>query len=113
MVTSISRMPSPLIPTIPSAVRSQIGVSVSGTEKTAKSGMSDGFIERIKAYASKKEADPVSLAIERTKTYTTNRYIFMTSTPTLKTGHIWKAKEEADAENTISSRAPIVASLSN
>lgn len=99
MVTSISRMPSPLIPTIPSAVHSQIGVSVNcGTEKTAKSGMSDGFIERIKAYASKKEADPVSLAIERTKTYTTNRYIFMTSTPTLKTGHIWKAKEEADAE---------------
>lgn len=48
--------------------------------------------------ASKKEADPVSLAIERTKTYTTNRKIFMASTPTLKSGHIWKAKEEAEAE---------------
>lgn len=58
------------------------------------------FLDEVDKYpgASKKEADPVSLAIERTKTYTTNRYIFITSTPTLKTGHIWKAKEEADAE---------------
>ena len=47
--------------------------------------------------ATKKEADPVSLAIERTKTFF-NRKIFMASTPTLKTGPIWKAKEEADAE---------------
>lgn len=58
------------------------------------------FLDEVDKYpgASKKEADPVSLAIERTKTYTTNRKIFITSTPTLKTGHIWKAKEEADAE---------------
>lgn len=58
------------------------------------------FLDEVDKYpgASKKEADPVSLAIERTKTYTTNRFIFMASTPTLKTGHIWKAKEEADAE---------------
>ena len=58
------------------------------------------FQDEVDKYpgASKKEADPVSLAIERTKTYTTNRKIFITSTPTLKTGHIWKAKEEADAE---------------
>ena len=73
------------------------------------------FLDEADKYpgASKKESDTVSLAIERTKTYTTNFYIFMTSTPTLKTGHIWNAKEEADAENTISSRAPIVASISN
>ena len=60
----------------------------------------DLFMDEVDKYpgASKKESDPVSLAIERTKTYTTNRYIFMASTPTLKTGHIWKAKEEADAE---------------
>lgn len=45
--------------------------------------------------ASKKEADPISLARERTKTFR-NRKIFITSTPTLKTGHIWKALEEAD-----------------
>lgn len=58
------------------------------------------FLDEVDKYpgASKKEADPVSLAIERTKTYTTNRKIFITSTPTLKTGQIWKAKEEADAE---------------
>ncbi len=59
-----------------------------------------------------KEADPVSLAIERTKTFF-NRKIFMASTPTLKTGPIWKAKEEADAENTTLCRAPIVGNLSN
>lgn len=45
--------------------------------------------------ASKKEANPISLARERTKTFR-NRKIFITSTPTLKTGHIWKVLEEAD-----------------
>lgn len=66
----------------------------------ASTNIRDLFLDEVDKYpgASKKEADPVSLAIERTKTYTTNRFIFMTSTPTLKTGHIWKAKEEADAE---------------
>lgn len=47
--------------------------------------------------ASKKEADPISLARERTKTFQ-NRKIYMTSTPTLKSGHIWKALEGADIE---------------
>lgn len=47
--------------------------------------------------ASKKEADPIKLAKERTKTFH-NKKIFVTSTPTLKTGHIWKAKENADIE---------------
>ena len=47
--------------------------------------------------ASKKEADPISLARERTKTFR-DRKIYMTSTPTLKSGHIWKALEEADIE---------------
>ncbi len=47
--------------------------------------------------ASKKEADPISLARERTKTFR-NRKIYMTSTPTLKSNHIWKALEEADVE---------------
>ena len=58
------------------------------------------FLDEVDKFpgASKREADPVSLAIERTKTYTTNRKIFMASTPTLKSGHIWKAKEEAEAE---------------
>jgi phage terminase large subunit GpA-like protein len=55
------------------------------------------FLDEVDKYpgASKKEADPISLARERTKTFR-NRKIFMTSTPTLKTGHIWKALEEAD-----------------
>lgn len=47
--------------------------------------------------ASTKEADPIKLAMERTKTFH-NRKIYITSTPTLKTGHIWKAKESADLE---------------
>lgn len=57
------------------------------------------FLDEVDKYpgASKKEADPISLARERTKTFH-NRKIFITSTPTLKTGHIWKAKEDADIE---------------
>lgn len=47
--------------------------------------------------ASKKEADPIRLAKERTKTFS-NRKTFITSTPTLKNGHIWKEKESADIE---------------
>lgn len=47
--------------------------------------------------ASGKEADPIKLAKERTKTFH-NRKIYITSTPTLKTGHIWKEKEAADIE---------------
>ena len=47
--------------------------------------------------ASNKEADPIKLARERTKTFH-NRKIYITSTPTLKTGHIWQAKEGADIE---------------
>ena len=47
--------------------------------------------------ASSKEADPIKLATERTKTFH-NKKIYITSTPTLKTGHIWKEKENADIE---------------
>lgn len=47
--------------------------------------------------ATKKEADPISLALERTKTFS-GRKIFLTSTPTTKKGAIWKAKENADIE---------------
>lgn len=47
--------------------------------------------------ASRKEADPIKLATERTKTFH-NRKIYITSTPTLKTGHIWVEKEKADIE---------------
>ena len=47
--------------------------------------------------ASTREADPIKLAIERTKAFY-NKKIYITSTPTLKTGHIWKEKEAADVE---------------
>jgi phage terminase large subunit GpA-like protein len=55
------------------------------------------FLDEVDKYpgASKKEADPIKLAKERTKTFP-NKKIFQTSTPTLKTGHIWRAKESAD-----------------
>lgn len=43
----------------------------------------------------RKEADPIALARERTKTFA-NRKIFMTSTPTIRSGHIWQAMEDAD-----------------
>lgn len=56
------------------------------------------FLDEVDKFpgASKKEADPIKLARERTRTYH-NRKIYMTSTPTLRTGHIWKAMEDADA----------------
>lgn len=47
--------------------------------------------------ANGREADPIKLATERTKTFH-NRKIYITSTPTLKTGHIWREKEKADIE---------------
>jgi len=46
--------------------------------------------------SSGKEADPRSLARERTKTFAHNKKIFQTSTPTLKNGPIWQEWENAD-----------------
>lgn len=43
-----------------------------------------------------KEADPRSLARERTKTFAHNKKIFQTSTPTRRTGPIWQEWENAD-----------------
>ena len=56
------------------------------------------FMDEIDKFppATRREADPLSLARERTKTFAANRKIFYTSTPTLKTGHIWRAMEDAD-----------------
>lgn len=55
------------------------------------------FLDEVDKYpaASRKEADPISLARERTKTFN-NRKIYMCSTPTLRTGPIWRAMENAD-----------------
>ena len=57
------------------------------------------FLDEVDKYpgASRKEADPISLARERTKTFH-NRKIFITSTPTIREGHIWREKEDADIE---------------
>lgn len=46
--------------------------------------------------SSGKEADPRSLARERTKTFTHNKKIYQTSTPTRKSGPIWQEWENAD-----------------
>lgn len=45
-----------------------------------------------------KEANPINLAIERTKTFATNKKIFITSTPTLQTGAVWQSWEAADTQ---------------
>lgn len=57
------------------------------------------MLDEVDKYPSntRKEADPIALARERTKTFA-NRKIYMTSTPTVREGHIWKALENADIE---------------
>lgn len=57
------------------------------------------LLDEIDKYptASGKEADPIRLATERTKTFS-NRKIFETSTPTTREGHIWRDLEAADVE---------------
>lgn len=57
------------------------------------------MLDEVDKYPSntKKEADPIALARERTKTFA-NRKIYMTSTPTVREGHIWKSLENADIE---------------
>lgn len=46
--------------------------------------------------ASKKEASPYNLALERTKTYKPQEKVFACSTPTIKTNYIWDLHENAD-----------------
>lgn len=46
--------------------------------------------------ASKKEASPYNLAMERIKTYKSQSKVFACSTPTLKTNYIWSLHENAD-----------------
>lgn len=46
--------------------------------------------------ASKKEASPYSLAMERIKTYKAQSKVYACSTPTLSTNYIWKLHSEAD-----------------
>lgn len=46
--------------------------------------------------ASKKEASPYNLALERTKTFRPQEKVFACSTPTLKTNYIWNLHDNAD-----------------
>lgn len=46
--------------------------------------------------ASKKEASPYNLALERTKTYRPQEKVYACSTPTLRTNYIWNLHENAD-----------------
>lgn len=57
------------------------------------------FLDEVDKYpnSTAKEADPISLAKERTKTFS-NHKVYMTSTPTIRTGQIWKALENSDVE---------------
>jgi len=58
------------------------------------------FMDEVDKYpkSAGKEADPRSLARERTKTFPYNKKIFQTSTPTLRSGAIWQAYEKADVK---------------
>lgn len=55
------------------------------------------FLDEVDKYppAGQKEADPISLAKERTKTFR-GRKIYSCSTPTVRTGHIWKMMQKSD-----------------
>lgn len=46
--------------------------------------------------ASKKEASPFSLALERTKTYRPREKVYACSTPTLRTNYIWQLHDSAE-----------------
>lgn len=46
--------------------------------------------------ASKKEASPYNLAMERIKTYKSQSKVYACSTPTLKTNYIWQLHDNAD-----------------
>jgi len=58
------------------------------------------FMDEVDKYprSAGKEADPRALARERTKTFTYNKKIVQTSTPTYKFGPIWQAYEGADVK---------------
>lgn len=74
-------------------------VGSNSASELASRGAKYLFLDEVDKYpgASKKEADPISLAKERTKTFP-NRKIYMTSTPTIKSGHIWKNLLDCDVE---------------
>lgn len=68
--------------------------------KLASKPIRDLFFDEIDKMpgASRKEASPYNLAVERTKTYKHSRKIYTCSTPTLKTNYVWKFHERADEQ---------------
>lgn len=58
------------------------------------------FFDEVDKYPTNagKEADPISLAKERTRTFPNTKKIFLTSTPTLKRGPIWQEWLNADSQ---------------
>lgn len=48
--------------------------------------------------ASKKEASPYNLAVERTKTFTHTRKIYTCSTPTIRENYVWQLHQKADEQ---------------
>ena len=58
------------------------------------------FLDEVDKYPSNagKEADPRSLARERTNTYKNDRKIVQVSTPTMENGAIWQAFQKADTQ---------------
>lgn len=83
---------------------SGMNVTVTGAgspTNLASMPIKDLLMDEVDKYpgASRKEADPIKLARERTKSYAdTGRKIFITSTPTLRSGQVWVAKEQCDIE---------------
>ncbi len=54
-------------------------------------------VDKYPETASKREADPISLARKRTQTYKYDRKIWIISTPTVESAPIWQAMMAADA----------------
>ncbi|MFA7658781.1 MAG: terminase gpA endonuclease subunit [Candidatus Gastranaerophilaceae bacterium] len=70
------------------------GSATSLSSKPKKNVLADE-IDKNPKFAGK-EADPLSLATERQRTFTFDKFTFKTSTPTTKLGPIWQAWERAD-----------------
>jgi phage terminase large subunit GpA-like protein len=67
------------------------------------------FLDEVDKYPPhlNKEADPISLAIERTQTFGHRRLIVMCSSPTTREGYIWKAWEACGDKRTYHVPCPI------
>lgn len=52
--------------------------------------------DKIEEEGTEKEADPINLARERTKTFKNRKFIFITSTPTIELGNTWSELMKSD-----------------